>query len=421
VRILVLTSMYPPHHLGGYELHCRDAVDRWRAAGHDVLVLTSTFRVDGVPPQPDEAGVRRELRIAFDGVTVTRPSVAAAFATERKNQRALRDAIEAFRPDVVSAWHMGAMSMGLLTTVIEGELPLVIVVCDVWPTYAHKIDRWSSGFARRPRLAKVVRRLTGLPTAAPDLSGRAVAYFATEYLRRAIVERGDLVPQRSVVFTGGLNLDEFPPVAPGDRPWRNKLLCAGRIEERKGVRVAVRALASLPEATLDILGRADPGYLDELQAEIRAHGLEDRVRFGWADRTELHARYADADVFLFPVLWDEPFGLVPLEAMAGGTPVIATGTGGSAEFLLHEVNCLLVPRDDPDALASAVRRLAADPDLRHRLVAAGTATAQELSVDRMASVLLEWHVAASERFASGEPAPHPPLVQRLADRGVAAR
>ena len=55
-RMLVLTNMYPPHHYGGYELSCRDVVDRWRARGHDIEVLTTTMRVPGVADPPEEPG-----------------------------------------------------------------------------------------------------------------------------------------------------------------------------------------------------------------------------------------------------------------------------------------------------------------------------------------------------------------------------
>src|SRR5207237_9395128 len=112
-------------------------------------------------------------------------------------------------------------------------------------------------------------------------------------------------------------------------------------------------------------------------------------------RHGLAARCAEADALLFPVLWDEPFGLVPIEAMACATPVIATGTGGSAEFLEHEANCLLVPRGDARALAAAVQRLAGDHELRTHIVAGGLRTASELTIDKMADALEAWHKATA--------------------------
>jgi glycogen synthase len=79
---------------------------------------------------------------------------------------------------------------------------------------------------------------------------------------------------------------------------------------------------------------------------------------------------------LFPVTWQEPWGLVPLEAMAVGRPVVATATGGAAEYLVDEHNALVVAPGDADALAAAVRRLAEDGSLRERLREGGAETAR---------------------------------------------
>jgi glycosyltransferase involved in cell wall biosynthesis len=84
--------------------------------------------------------------------------------------------------------------------------------------------------------------------------------------------------------------------------------------------------------------------------------------------------------------------------MACGTPVIATGTGGSSEFLVDERNSLLVPRGDAVALANAVRRLAGEPGLRDSLVAGAAATVSELSVERLANSLDAWNRAAAGGF-----------------------
>jgi glycosyltransferase involved in cell wall biosynthesis len=97
-------------------------------------------------------------------------------------------------------------------------------------------------------------------------------------------------------------------------------------------------------------------------------------------------------VVLFPVLWDEPWGLVPLEAMAMGTPVIASGRGGSAEFLRDGENaCLYGPAESPEELAQAVQLLAQDEPLRLRLVAGGATTAREHSQDAFDARIVRAH------------------------------
>ena len=162
---------------------------------------------------------------------------------------------------------------------------------------------------------------------------------------------------------------------PGDWSWR--LGYVGRVESRKGLDTAVEALALLPEeATLTIVGDGDEAYAAELGERAAKLGVASRVRLErGVPRAELPAAYAACDVLVFPVTWEEPWGLVPLEAMGVGRPVVATGTGGSREYLRDGENCLLFERGDAGALASALTRLAGDPALRDALRAGGARTA----------------------------------------------
>jgi glycogen synthase len=123
-------------------------------------------------------------------------------------------------------------------------------------------------------------------------------------------------------------------------------------------------------------GRGDPAYVETLPPSPR-------VTFSSEPRERLRDVYADHDAVLFPVQWEEPWGLVPLEAMAVGRPVVASGTGGSAEYLRHEENALVYsPRNSPQALASAITRLADDAALRARLREDGFPTAARFTERR---------------------------------------
>jgi D-inositol-3-phosphate glycosyltransferase len=115
------------------------------------------------------------------------------------------------------------------------------------------------------------------------------------------------------------------------------------------------------------------------------------------DRSEMAAHYRAADALVFPSTGHEAFGLVPLEAMACGTPVVATGAGGSAEYLADGENSLLFAPSDPQAVANALSRLGAARDLRRRIVAGGLETAARLTVDRQADKLEAVHLAAARR------------------------
>lgn len=404
MRILVISQMYPPNSTGGYGALCRDVVIRWRAAGHDVSVLTTSFRVRGGPPQEDPGvPVLRELEFYWRDHEILRPGPIARVRIERANHRALAAALDRFAPEVVSVWHMGAMSLGLLQAVADRGLPIVAVVGDDWLVYGPRVDAWTAAFREAPVRAALARRLTGLPTTVAPPPERFTACFASRWLLERAVAEPPWPLGRMGVVAHGVDTDAFGPPRP-PRPWHGRLLYAGRVEERKGVHVAVEALATLDDAALEVAGPADDAYADRLRGRAAALGAADRLHLtGPLSRADLAARYAAADVLLFPVVWEEPFGLVPLEAMAAGLPVVATGTGGSAEFLEHEGNCLLVERGDAAGLAAAVRRLEGDASLRARLAAGGASTAARYDVARTAGALEAWHAAAAAGFSRGEP------------------
>ncbi len=407
--------MYPPHHLGGYELSCQDVVARWRKQGHEVVVLTSDLRLEDAHAQSDEQDVKRTLRFYWKDHKILRPPLRQSLRIERWNQARLEEAIEELKPDVVSAWNMGAMSLGLLQTIGDLRIPQVWVVCDDWLIHGPIIDRWTNLFRRSRIAARVARSVFGVPARFDPRSYEPAVCFVSETIRSRAIEHASWTPKRSMIAYTGIDHSDFPLREPQARPWSWKLLYVGRIEERKGVHVAVEALALLPgEARLTIAGPPDDRYLPGLEKRIKELGLGDRVTFENLPRAALPDVYASADAFLFPVLWDEPFGLVPLEAMACATPVVATGTGGSKEFLFDEVNCLITPPGDVAALSRAIERLAAERDLRQRLVTAGSKTAQKLSVDEYARVLEDWHRAAAKNFAEGDPPRRIPLEDVLA-------
>ncbi|HZU74568.1 MAG TPA: glycosyltransferase family 4 protein [Acidimicrobiales bacterium] len=413
-RILVLSNFYPPHELGGYEMTCRDVMERLAGRGHEVLVLTSTYRRPDLPtaarataPEPAPVMVRRSLRMYWDDHRIVRPGIAGRWRTERANQEVLRRALADFRPEVASVWNMAAMSLGLLTTLARAATPIVYAVCNDWLDFGRWMDGWSHTFAGRTRLGRAVEAVTGLPTGLGDLGATGTFCWVSHWTWRWAESHSPWSFPDSTVVYSGIDPSSFPiDPSPPPRPWRWRLLFVGRLEADKGADTAVRCLAHLPaDATLEVVG---PGSEEERRRVRRSAddaGVADRVSFDTVARSELAARYRRADVFVFPSRWEEPFGLVPVEAMACDTPVVATATGGAAEVLRDRVNCLTFGREDPEDLARAVIELSGNEALRRRLVAGGRRTAAALSVDALADCLEAWHVAAARRFADGRPPP----------------
>ncbi len=372
MRVLSVGSMYPPHYLGGYELMWRSWVRAMRDGGDEVRVLASDMHLDGAAGEEDP-DVHRELRWYWHDHEFPRLGARERLGLERHNHGVLERHLREFSPDVVNWWAMGGMSMALLEQARRAGLPAVGIVVDEWMVYGPKVDQWQRAASRFGPLAGLAGRLTGVP-AGVDLGATADWLFVSETVRRNALESGLDLP-RTTIAHGGIDPALYRE-AP-EQPWRWRLLCLGRLDRRKGVHVAIRALAELPaEATLHVVGGGDEEYAGELRELVDELGLGERVRFSQPSRAELPAIYADADALLFPVLWEEPWGLVPLEAMAVGTPVIATGTGGSGEYLRDGENALIYgPGDDTAALTAAVRRLAGDAELRSVIRKDGLATA----------------------------------------------
>ena len=185
----------------------------------------------------------------------------------------------------------------------------------------------------------------------------------------------------------GVDLDLFDPDGPVEpRPepggGRHRLVVVSRLVERKGVGNVVTALASVPDAELVVAGGPDAGDLaadpqaTRLQALARAAGVADRVELrGRVGRAELPALLRSADVVVC-VPWYEPFGIVPLEAMACGVPVVASAVGGLVDTVVDGVTGVHVPARHPDRLAEVLQGLLADAGLRRRLGAAGARRAR---------------------------------------------
>jgi glycosyltransferase involved in cell wall biosynthesis len=241
---------------------------------------------------------------------------------------------------------------------------------------------------RDPRaLPSAYRRTTRAVRALRD-ADLAISYSST--IDRHLSENG--VSPRSVIPL-------FTTIAPasesGDHE-RRRVVFAGRVVTPKGVGVLIRAARAV-DGEFVICG--DGWQLDAMRRLARRLGVLDRIRFtGWLGAEELARELAGASVVVMPSLWPEPFGLVGIEALAAGRPVIASATGGVVDWLTDGVNGLLVRPGDASALARALNELLCDPARQRAMGAAGRAmVAARFSPERHVAALLDaYHLARAE-------------------------
>lgn len=238
-------------------------------------------------------------------------------------------------------------------------------------------DAWPLAF--RPRADPRTRLGRLLSTVLDSASWNGVAMdrcvFVSAALRRRIEAAG--VPVKGVVCRQGVDTAQFVARPPQRLSRAPRLLFVGRLHRDKACDVAIDACSQLRrrglQATLTIVGTGEAAERARLEDRVRTQNVQGAVAFDEARaRRELPAIYRGHDVLLFPSRWQEPAGLVPLEALACGLPVVAHPTGGACEVLSHEDNCLVAP--DGLAMARSVARLFRSPELVRRLHRGGLET-----------------------------------------------
>lgn len=383
MNLLVLTNLYPPHYVGGYELHCQLVVNALQMRGHRVQVLTSDHLVKGVSANI-EPHVTRALKIhGLFGHPFL--NILRLEQLERHNNETLITEIERHRPDLVFVWAFSGLSKSMLHTLQRINLPAAFAVCDHWIARSQQADVWLNWWNRPDGSipSKVLRQfwnITGkrrqlyqiAPTRPLSEFRFKRLYFCSRALREFTqaagfpVSHGEVIycPLDSKRFKGTVKRTEHP---------LQKLLYAGRLHEDKGVFTALRAMALVRNkfaGTLHIYGDGEPAFTAKLREFVSRNKLP--VTFHKAQAPQsMPSIYREHDVLLFTSEWTEPFALTPLEAMASGLPVIGTTTGGSAELFRHGENALTFTAGSADELARRILELASNPMLREQIARNG--------------------------------------------------
>lgn len=373
MRVLLVNDYASP--TGGAEILILNLRDGLRARGHEARLLASRARPEGAHWSADYscAGTLTGLRTPLQALN---PSA----------RRAMRHAIREFRPDVV---HVGLFLTQLSPTILAPLRDVPSLHHIQWyraicPLGTKRLPDGSR--CEVPWGAACLRnRCLGVRDWMPLMLQRSLwgrdrdvfdAFVAPSNRLKALVERAGLspvevVPNAVAPPTKARALVGIEPHAIG---------FAGRFVPEKGVEVLLDAfeivLTRLPEARLLLVG--DGPERPVIERRISASGLADRIEItGWLPWEAADRRLATVAVQAVPSVWEEPFGLVAVEAMARGTPVVASDIGGLGEVVEGGRTGRLVKPGDPGALAASLLTILEDPEAASRMGRAGQAVARE--------------------------------------------
>jgi phosphatidylinositol alpha-mannosyltransferase len=213
----------------------------------------------------------------------------------------------------------------------------------------------------------------------------------------------DSFPGEYEIIPNGIDVEHFSQSA---EPWpefqdgKTNIIFVGRLEKRKGLRYLLEAFGrlkwDLPNVRLLVVGPGSPDK--DSYGVLSSRNLQDVVFMGRVPHEDLPRYYASADIFCSPATGAESFGIVLLEAMAAGVPIVASAIEGYSSVVKHGREGLLVPPKDEDALADAIAELLKDADLRRRLATAGVVQVQDYRWERVAQRVMDCYDSSRDAW-----------------------
>jgi glycosyltransferase involved in cell wall biosynthesis len=387
MRICMVTWEFPPRIVGGIARHCYGLSRALAKKGHEVHLVTLDF--PGTP-----------LYEEVDGVKVYRTKV------------------ELGHPDFIVWTMLFNHFMEKRIAMASKEASFDVIHVHDWLTAPAGIS--SKHYLNRPLVSTVhsteVGRAQGLHTPGSYLidglewwltyeSKRIIV--ASYSMKREIEGHFRLPPDKIDVIPNAIDAEQYKKNVDrqairtrcGVRDHERLILFIGRLVPQKGVEHMIRAIPNVvkehPEAKFIIVGEGwSKGYLESLTKSI---GCEDRVRFlGFLPDQDLVELTLSADLLVVPSSY-EPFGIVALEGMAAGVPVVASNTGGLSEIIEHDRTGVLVYPGDPQSIAWGINKVLSDPAYSNYLIQnAKRRIAEIYSWDAVAEKTLKVYEAAEE-------------------------
>ena len=376
---IALVSPYDYPYPGGVVNHIFYLDREFRRLGHDVRIIAACSDDVGEVPQQVMKVSGSIAHIPFAG------SVGRITLSPRVYRR-VKKILKQEQFDVI---HVHEPMTPTLALSVLRHVPLSPQSVVVGTFHAYRESSHPGYDYAKPILERFFGRLDGRIAVSEVVRDYLASYFPGDYR----------------IIPNGIDLERFsdPALRPVERfdDGRLNILFVGRLDKRKGFKYLLQAFVqvkrAVPESRLMVVGAYDKEDKAPFVLYARRHRLRD-VRFiGYVSEDDLPRYYRTCHVFCAPSTGFESFGIILLEAMAAGKPIVASDIDGYRGVLEHEQEGILVQPEDERSLADALIRLLKDPALRERMGHQGQANAANYCWPKVAQQILDYYRELMER------------------------
>ena len=380
MKLLVISPFYPPLHMGGYEIRCKEVVDGLIRRGHEALILTTRSKAGEWYDDKEVYSIERKLR-----QRVGSRNLICQIFTDILDLKFIDRKIKQFSPDIIYLWGIQTLSNALFPYISRQNIQIVydegssglIHLAKIYEQGIYFYNNENDPLVKK-NSKKFINQIVNI------ISSNRITpqwiwphdmqvYFNCTSSMEYASEKGVPTENASVIYSG-IEIEKFPFQFHDQIGELVRIIVPGRIKLIKGTTDAIELIRELKkrkiQVRLKLVGKVQSNeYLYEINREIDQNDLATNVGvLPMVSQSELTQLYRSSDICFCPSYLKPGFSRVPIEAMASGCIVISYGNEGMKEVINDQETGFIIPEGDVKKGADIVEKLMHQPDLVREII-----------------------------------------------------